>query len=112
MHPIEHSVWFSAVFVLLFIPSHPLLAIFIMQLQAITGITSHCGYENLLIGKNIKFRLGDFFHQLHHRFYDCNYGTFETPWDQWFDTYHDGSIEGDSWMKKRRKQLIQHKSLI
>ena len=112
MHPVEHSVWFSAVFVLLLIPSHPILAIFIMQLQAITAVTSHCGYENLLLNKNIKFRLGDFFHQLHHRFYDCNYGTFETPWDQWFETYHDGSIEGDIWMKQRRQQLTQHKSLI
>ncbi len=105
MHPLEHSVWFSAVFVLLLLPSHPIHALFIMQLQAITAITSHCGYENLLIGKKIKFRLGDFFHQLHHRFYDCNYGTFETPWDRWFHTYHDGTREGDAWMKQRRQHL-------
>ena len=110
MHPLEHSVWFTAVFVLLLVPSHPLHAIFIMQLQAITAVTSHCGYENLLLGKRIKFRLGDFFHQLHHRFYDCNYGTFEPPWDQWFNTYHDGSPEGDAWMKRRRQQLTQAKS--
>ena len=85
-----------------------------MHIQMITAITSHCGYENLLVGKlmrrNLKFRLGDFFHQLHHRFYDCNYGTFETPWDQWFKTYHDGSAGGDDWMKKRRIQLIQAQS--
>ncbi|MDH3450550.1 MAG: sterol desaturase family protein [Gammaproteobacteria bacterium] len=111
MHPVEHAVWFSAVFVLLLLPSHPLHALFIMQLQAITAVTSHCGYENLLLGKKLKFRLGDFFHQLHHRFYDCNYGTFETPWDQWFDTYHDGSPQGDAWMKQRRRQLTQTKSI-
>jgi sterol desaturase/sphingolipid hydroxylase (fatty acid hydroxylase superfamily) len=56
-------------------------------------------------------RLGDFFHQLHHRFYDCNYGSFETPWDQWFDTYHDGTPQGDVWMKQRRQQLTQAKSI-
>jgi lathosterol oxidase len=111
MHPVEHAVWFSAVFVLLLLPSHPLHALFIMQLQAITAVTSHCGYENLLLGKKMKFRLGDFFHQLHHRFYDCNYGTFETPWDQWFDTYHDGTPQGDVWMKQRRQQLTQAKSI-
>jgi len=110
MHPAEHLVWFSAVFVLLLLPSHPLHALFIMQLQAITAVTSHCGYENLLLGKKMKFRLGDFFHQLHHRFYDCNYGTFETPWDHWFDTYHDGTPQGDEWMKQRRQQLTQAKS--
>ena len=107
MHPIEHSVWFSAVFVLLLLPSHPIIAIFIMQLQAITAVTSHCGYENLVLGKRVKFRLGDFFHQLHHRFYDCNYGTFETHWDQCFNTYHDGTPEGDAWMKQRRQQLVE-----
>ena len=111
MHPIEHSVWFTAVLVLLLVPSHPIHALFIMHLQMITAITSHCGYENLMVGKlmdkEIKFRLGDFFHQLHHRFYDCNYGTFETPWDQWFKTYHNGSPEADDWMKKRRQQLTQ-----
>lgn len=114
MHPIEHSVWLSAVLVLLLVPSHPIHALFIMHIQMITAITSHCGYENLnvgkLMGKKVKFRLGDFFHQLHHRFYDCNYGTFETPWDQWFETYHDGSAEGDDWMKKRRQQLTQAQS--
>jgi hypothetical protein len=79
MHPIEHSIWFIAVFVLLLVPSHPLHAIFLMQLQAIAAVTSHCGYESLLIGKRAKFRLGDFSHQLHYRFYDCNYGTFRRP---------------------------------
>lgn len=112
MHPIEHSVWFSAVFVLLLLPSHPIHAIFLMQVQAITAITSHCGFENLLLGKNTRFRLGDFFHQLHHRFYDCNYGLLDTPWDQWFDSYHDGSPEADAWMKQRRQQLTQSKSAL
>lgn len=110
MHPLEHSIWFTAVFVLLLVPSHPLHAIFIMQLQAITAVTSHCGFENLRLGKRISLRLGDFFHQLHHRFYDCNYGVFEMPWDHWFDTYHDGSPEGDAWMKGRRQRLTRHGS--
>jgi sterol desaturase/sphingolipid hydroxylase (fatty acid hydroxylase superfamily) len=103
VHPIENFVWFSAVLVLLLVPSHPMHAIFLMQLQLITAITSHCGFENLLIGKSSKFRLGDFFHQLHHRFCDCNYGTIAAPWDQMFDTYHDGSAEGDEKIKRRRQ---------
>lgn len=109
VNPVENFVWFSAVLVLLLLPSHPLHAIFLMQLQVITAITTHSGYENLLIGKHIKFRLGDFYHQLHHRFYDCNYGTIAAPWDRLFRTYHDGTIEGDAWVKRRRRNLARSK---
>jgi sterol desaturase/sphingolipid hydroxylase (fatty acid hydroxylase superfamily) len=110
MHPVEHLVWLSSVFALLLLPSHPLHAIFILQFHMISAATSHVGYENLRLGKRAKLRLGDFFHQLHHRYCDCNYGTFETPWDQWLDTYHDGTEAGDTWMKERRRQLSQQKA--
>ena len=91
VHPIENWVWFSAVLALLLVPSHPIHAIFLMHLQVITAITTHVGYENMIIGNRLKFRLGDFYHQLHHKYFDCNYGTIATPWDQWFNTYHDGT---------------------
>lgn len=105
VNPIENFIWFSAVLVLLVLPSHPMHAIFLIQLQVITAITTHCGYENLIIGKHTKFRLGDFFHQLHHRFYECNYGTISAPWDRLFNTYHDGTLESDAWIKRRRKNM-------
>ncbi len=38
------------------------------------------GSKKVKIG-NGGIEVGDFFHQLHHRFFDCNYGTWETPWD-------------------------------
>ena len=110
MHPLEHLVWLSAVLVLLWLDSHPIHAIFVLQLQMLTAITAHCGYENLHFGNGYRFRLGDFFRQLHHRFFDCNYGTVETPWDHWFNTYHDGSPEGDQRMKQRRQELIRNKA--
>ena len=90
VHPFEALIWFSAVLVLWLIPSHPIHAIFLMQLQVITAITTHCGYEHLYVGKTVKFSLGDFFHQLHHRHYQYNYGTIAGPWDRLFGTYHDG----------------------
>ena len=111
VHPLENGVWFSAVLVLMLLPSHPIHAIFLMHLQVVTAITTHTGYENLLITRNIKFRLGDFYHQLHHRFYDCNYGTMSAPWDRWFNTYHDGTAEADDLIKQRRQSLAQAKSI-
>jgi lathosterol oxidase len=32
--------------------------------------------------------IGHFHHQLHHRFFDCNYGSVDMPWDKWFGTFH------------------------
>ncbi len=110
MHPVEHSIWLTDVFLFLFVASHPIHAIFILQFHTLAAVTSHTGYEDLNLGSRARFRLGDFFHQLHHRYCDCNYGTFETPWDQWFDTYHDGTAQGDEWMKNRRRQLYQSKA--
>ena len=109
MHPVEHLVWLSDVLIFLFLLSHPIHVIFILQFHALTAVTSHSGFENLHVGSKMKLRLGDFFHQQHHRYCDCNYGTFETPWDRWFDTYHDGTEQGDAWMKQRRKMLSQGK---
>lgn len=34
---------------------------------------------------------GGFFHQLQHRYSECNYGTIEMPWDRVFGSFHDGS---------------------
>jgi sterol desaturase/sphingolipid hydroxylase (fatty acid hydroxylase superfamily) len=110
MHPLEHSIWLSSVFIFLFIFTHPIHTIFILQYHMITAVTSHTGYEDLIVSKRVRFRLGDFFHQLHHRYFDCNYGTYETPWDQWLQTFHDGTQEGDAWIKQRRNKLLQQKA--
>ena len=107
MHPLEHLIWMSSVLIFLLIWSHPIHCLFLLQFHLISAVTSHVGYENLIVSKSIKIRLGDFFHQLHHRYCDCNYGTLETPWDQWFDTYHNGTEKGDDWMKARRRMLTE-----
>lgn len=65
--------------------------------------TSHAGFEKVKVGKVGGVEVGDFFHQLHHRFFDCNYGTWETPWDQWFGTFHDGTETGDALLQARKR---------
>ena len=35
--------------------------------------------------------MGDFFHQLHHRYFECNYGELTSPLDKWFGSFHDGT---------------------
>ena len=47
---------------------------------------------------------GDYFHNLHHRYFEVNYGTILLPLDHWFGTFHDGSVEAHEQMKSRRRK--------
>ncbi len=46
--------------------------------------------DDLAQGKNL-LTVGSFFHHIHHRYFNCNYGNPEIPLDLWFGSYHDGS---------------------
>jgi len=48
---------------------------------------------------------GDFYHQLHDRYYECNYGTTEVPWDVWFGSFHDGSEEATARIRERKRRM-------
>ena len=93
MHPIEHLLYFSTLAIHLFIASHPIHLFFHAYFTALAAITSHTGYTHLTLRGKDAVRLGDFFHQLHHRYFDCNYGTSTMPWDKWFGSFHDGTQE-------------------
>jgi len=67
--------------------------------------TSHSGYDALIIGKSGRIDMGTFFHQLHHRYFECNYGTAEMPWDRWFGSFHDGTAEGLKRVRARKKPI-------
>lgn len=104
MHPVEHIGLYSDVALYFFIASHPVHLIFNLMLHTIGGPVSHCGFDKLKIGR-ATIHVGDFMHQLHHRFFDCNYGTYETPWDRIFNSFHDGTPAGDAFIGERRRRL-------
>ncbi len=110
MHPVEHAILYSDLAIYFVVASHPIHVIFNAMLHTVAGPTSHCGYHNVRFGRFFKLQLGDFMHQLHHRYCDCNYGSYETPWDKVFDSFHDGTEAGDAWMKARRKKLFEQKN--
>ena len=60
---------------------------------------------NLLIKDKRRLALGTFYHQLHHRYYECNYGNEEMPWDRWFGTFHDGSELATEKTRARKKAM-------
>jgi len=102
MHPAEHVIFFSSILVHCIVPAHPLHILFHMQHQSLTAATSHTGYEDLLVKDRKQLALGTFHHQMHHRYFEVNYGNLEMPWDKWFGTFHDGTPEAHEALKGRR----------
>ena len=104
MHPVEHVLYFSSVLVHLVLPSHPLHVIFHMHVLVLSAAQSHCGYQDLLVRGRSVVLLGDFFHQLHHRHFTCNFGTDYVPMDRWFGSFHDGTAEATRRLARRGRQ--------
>ena len=104
MHPLEHLILFSDVVLLFLVPSHPLHLYFMTMHHGIGAPLSHTGYDALLLGssnrRQVRFELGDFHHQLHHRFIRYNMGGLESPLDEMIGTFHDGTPRGTA--KRRR----------
>ncbi len=110
MHPVEHFFLYSDLVIYFIVSCHPIHVIFNAMLHTVAGPTSHCGYHRVKLTRFFNIELGDFMHQLHHRFCDCNYGSYETPWDKVFGSFHDGTEAGDAFIKQRRKELFAQKN--
>ena len=103
MHPIEHIIYFSCILLHWVVPSHPIHMLMNAQHAAFAPSQGHVGFEKLKLPGDIDLAAGNYFHQLHHRYFECNYGGPEVPFDAWFGTYHDGSPESHTTMRDRRK---------
>ena len=105
MHPIEHLLYFTTLCIHWVVASHPIHLIFHVIYQGPGASMSHTGYEDLLIKDKRRLALGTFYHQLHHRYYECNYGNQEMPWDRWFGTFNDGTEEATQVTRDRKKKM-------
>jgi len=95
MHPVEHLLYFSVVAPHLWIPGHPMHMFFNMQHTALTPASGHNGFHGPVFGDTVHG--GSYFHYLHHRYFECNYGEATIPFDRWFGTFRDGkSVVGKS----------------
>ena len=105
MHPIEHVGYLSLLLIFLVVPAHPIHLLFIGYSLALSSATSHAGLENLVLGDKAPLKIGSFHHQLHHRYFECNYGGPEMPWDNWFGSFHDGSSEATKRVRETKKRM-------
>ncbi len=107
MHPIEHFLFYTNFLVHFILASSPLHLLFHGYMQSIHPIFSHSGFEKLYVANKERANMGDFFHQLHHRYFECNYGTVEMPWDRWFGSFHDGTAQATADTRARKKRMYE-----
>jgi sterol desaturase/sphingolipid hydroxylase (fatty acid hydroxylase superfamily) len=92
MHPVEIVLYFSVVLIHWIIPTHPFIFLFDLQHAALAPASVHHGFEGPILKK--KLPTGSYFHYLHHRYFECNYGAPVLPFDKWFGTFRDGLPDG------------------
>ena len=106
MHPVELAIYFSTVCVQWLLALHPLNALFQIQFAVFNAAMSHTGFEKILLRKDVGVESNSYFHYLHHKYFECNYGGTIAPMDQIFGTFHDGSDEAQKRMQKRMRDRL------
>jgi sterol desaturase/sphingolipid hydroxylase (fatty acid hydroxylase superfamily) len=110
MHPIEHVLYFSGVLVHWIVPSHPLHVIFHLQHLAYSPAQGHNGFDKVKLSDGTEMSADHYGHYLHHKYFEVNYGDGLVPLDKLFDTFHDGTPEGDALMQARMKKKRERTS--
>ncbi|MDH4277583.1 MAG: sterol desaturase family protein [Acidimicrobiia bacterium] len=105
MHPLEHLLYFSAPVLLWVVPSHPVVVLMLLLYSGISPAASHCGFDRVEVFGRWSFGAGDYYHHLHHRYFECNYGNRLVPLDALFGTFHDGTTESHRRMRARRRAV-------
>ena len=101
MHPVEHLFYFSSLLIHFVVPTHPMHILFHFYTLSLSAVFGHTGFDALLVKNRRRLAIGHFHHQLHHRYFECNYGSVDMPWDVFFGTFHDGTQEARKRMMKR-----------
>ena len=106
MHPVELAIYFSTVCVQWVLALHPLNALYQLQFAVFNAAMSHTGYEKILLKDDVGIESSSYFHYLHHKYFECNYGGTIAPMDQLFGTFHNGSTEAEERMRQRMRDRI------
>jgi len=105
MHPVEHLFYFSPFALWWIVPVHPVIIVLTGLYQAIYPAFSHSGFDYLRLPFGLRISAGDWFHQLHHQYFNLNFGNTPTPLDHLFGSWHDGSAES----LEHQKQLMRER---
>lgn len=103
MHPVEHLLYFSAVLLHWVVPSNGLHTVYELQHLAFAPAPGHAGFHKMKLGDGTLVPVETYFHYLHHKYFEVNYGNDLVPFDLWFGTWNDGSDAGEVAMNARLK---------
>ena len=106
MHPVELAIYFSTVCVQWLLALHPLNALYQIHIALFNAAVSHSGFEKLMISRQVGIESNNYFHYLHHKYFECNYGSTTAPMDQLFGTFHDGSEQAQKMTRERMLSRI------
>lgn len=79
MHPVESTIYYTAMLIPVFFGAHPLVMLFTKYDLTIAALIGHDGFGYPSTGSHD--------HWLHHHLVTVNYGENYVPWDYWFGTY-------------------------
>lgn len=79
MHPVEATLYYTSCLIAVAFGRHPVI---VLGCIADCAIGAWLGHDGFNFPGN-----GDYFHQLHHAHFDCNYGATHVPLDWLFGTY-------------------------
>jgi len=102
MHPIEHLYYFSCLGPSFLVYTTPFAFMWNGIHLLISPAASHSGWED-------HFQ-SDQYHYLHHRFFECNYGTSGTPFDKMFGTFRDKLKETGTSYKGGSEEKVDAKT--
>lgn len=105
MHPVEHVIYLGSVLIHFIVPANPVHVLWHLQYFTLSAATTHAGYEGLELARRKRLGLGTFHHQLHHRYFECNYGSLSMPWDKLFGTFHDGTQASHEAIRAHRRKM-------
>lgn len=110
MHPVEHLLYFSGIFIHWVLPSNPVHAIFHIVYVGVTPTRSHSGFDKVIVGEKHAIEMDSYDHYLHHKYFEVNYAGGVIPLDRWFGTFHDGSAEAEAKMNRRLMERAQREA--
>lgn len=105
MHPVEHIIYLGTVLIHWIVAAHPVHILYHLQYVTLTAATTHTGYCGVMKNGDVRLALGTFHHQMHHRYFECNYGGLEIPLDMWFGSFHDGTQASHERFRQRRQKV-------
>lgn len=104
-HPFEAVIEASIVLILVFImPIHPLAIFSFLVYMTLMNVIGHLGFElfpkNTVTNPILKWSNTSTHHNMHHRYFNSNFGLYFNIWDKVFKTNHENYISNFQRIKK------------